>query len=134
MVGGWLSDTNQHVIIMTARERKRMRRLFGIVAITLLLVGCSSPTRSCQIKVSGTATEANITYIIGGSQSQSDQKLPWSHNFQHSDPYQPISVSAQNKGTGTITVEIIADGKVLKSGNATNEYGVATAAATLSEF
>lgn len=110
-----------------------MKKIFCAAAM-LALLGCGNPERSCEIKVGGTAKEALVTYMIGSSQNQQTVPLPWSHTFKHADPYAPISVSAQNQGTGTITVDVIADGKTLKSGSASNEYGVASAAASLSEF
>ena len=110
-----------------------MKRLLISFLALLLLAGCST-THQCEFKVSGSAEEAMITYMVGTSQNQVTEKLPWSHTFQMTDKYQPMSISAQNQGTGTIKVEVIVDGKTIKSGTASSEFGVATAAATLSEI
>lgn len=112
-----------------------MKRLVCIGIAVLLLGGCSASPRQCEFKVSGSAKEAMITYMVGTSQNQTTESLPWSHKFEMTDQYQPMSLSAQNQGTtGTIKVDILVDGKSVKSGSASNEYGVATAAATLSEI
>ena len=110
-----------------------MKRLL-LLAMLIVTSGCST-THQCEFRVSGSAKKAMITYMVGSSQSQVTESLPWSHSFQHSDKYQPMSLSAQNQDKdGDVKVEIVVDGKTLKSGSASSEYGVATVAATLNEL
>lgn len=102
---------------------------FCLIAVlcSLLLCGCSSNHRA-EISVTGSAGEAMVTYMIGGEQSQTTERLPFSHTFD-APSGTVISASAQNQGdTGKIDVKIMLDGKRVAGGSAGNPYGVATAA------
>lgn len=111
-----------------------MNRLASMLLFAIISSGCATEHK-CEIKVTGTASQAMVTYMIGASQSQETVSLPWSHDFVLSDRYSPISVSAQNQGeTGNVEIAIVADGRTLKAASATNAYGMATAATTLSDL
>lgn len=82
-------------------------------------------------KVGGTATKALITYTIpSGQEQQNGARVPWKRSFKAKD-YSVLSLSAQNKGTGTISCEIDVDGKVKKKSTSSGAYAVVTCTASL---
>jgi hypothetical protein len=77
-------------------------------------------------KVGGTATKALITYATpAGQEQQNGASVPWRKAFKAPD-FSVLTVSAQNKGTGTVTCEIDVDGKTKKKSTSSGAYAVVT--------
>lgn len=82
-------------------------------------------------KVGGTATKALITYVTpSGQEQQNGAPVPWRKAFKAKD-FSVLTVSAQNKGSGTVTCEIDVDGKAKKKSTSSGAYAVVTCTASL---
>jgi hypothetical protein len=78
--------------------------------------------------ITGSAREAFISYFnADGGTEQVEARVPWSKKFSMKDGA-PVSIVAQNQGTGTITCEIRLNGNKWKSATTTAQYGVVTCA------
>jgi len=107
-----------------------MKRM--IFALLPLLVSCSVGGIDYQYKVTGTAKTAIVTYSKDGAINQvSEAKIPFSVNLTgYAGDY--VSVSAQNLGEfGSLVVEIVEEGRVIKSGKAEGAFGIASASGSL---
>jgi hypothetical protein len=88
-------------------------------------------THHVTYKVSGSATRALITYATPGGQAQQNgAAVPWRKAFTAKD-YTVLTVSAQNKGGGTIRCEIDVDGKAKNKQSSSGAYAVVTCTAPL---
>ena len=82
-------------------------------------------------KVGGSASKALITYATPGGQEQKNgASVPWRRSFKAKD-FSVLSLSAQNKGGGTISCEIDVDGKVKKRSSSSGAYAVVMCTASL---
>lgn len=96
----------------------------------------SSPSqRTVTYKVTGSGTATTITYLtVNGGQSgqeqANDEKLPWKKvvNIKDDGLFETsiFSLVAQNGGSGKITCEIKADGKVISKHTSSGQYAVVT--------
>jgi len=83
-------------------------------------------TVTYEVIGSGGAGSAMITYTTPSGQEQdSSADLPWRKTFK-SDAGEFLSVSAQNKGGGTITCTITVDGKTIKRARSKGAYAIAS--------
>ena len=107
-----------------------MKKMFVALCSAVLFAGCSI---SYDYEVKGTAKSATISYTSesGSISQETDAQLPWKRSSK-GNLGDIVSISAQNNGeTGDLVVEIVKEGKVFKSGEATGAFGVATAAGSL---
>lgn len=76
-------------------------------------------------KISGTANSALITYMnaSGNIAQENNARVPWKKTFKQGVSH--LSVSAQNKGGGTITCEILIDGERFKKTTSKGDYAIA---------
>lgn len=81
-------------------------------------------------KVGGTTTKADLTYTTDGSTSteqKQGQKVPWMKKLNiPGDFLQVYQVSAQNTGKGTVTCEILVDGKSVKKASSKGFAAIAS--------
>ena len=76
-------------------------------------------------KVTGPSS-AMVTYSTPSGQEQdSSADLPWTKKFKAKGG-EFLSVSAQNKGGGTITCTITVDGKTIKRARSKGAYAIAS--------
>jgi len=107
-----------------------MKKMFVALCSAVLFAGCSI---SYDYEVKGTAKNATISYMneSGSISQETEAQLPWKRSSKGSLG-DIVGIFAQNNGeTGNLVVEIVKEGKVLKSGEATGSFGVATAAGSL---
>lgn len=109
-----------------------MKRLVPVLMIvSVLFLGCDSLDDKVTIKyeATGTAARVNLTYenSSGNTEQRSNVPLPWSLEFTaHIDDF--VYVSDQNQGaTGTVTVKIRSEGKVIEEAISAGAYVIATA-------
>ena len=82
--------------------------------------------KTIVLKVTG-AKKADVTYGLNADQSQDlDAKVPWTKTMKSSEALTIATVSAQNKGSGTIKCEVTVNGKVVKTNSSKGEYAIAT--------
>ena len=123
---------------------KRLTALLSISVLAASLTACgaskapSAPaapiklTSKVQMKVTGTAYSADITWSVdGGIQQAADRQLPVTVQDFKADPPRPLEmpmgrylqIMAQNKGdSGDVTCSIIVDGKVVSQKTSTGAY------------
>lgn len=110
-------------------------------AVIVLCVGCGSggggtqPSRfaAVQYRVTGTATQASMTYATsgGGTAQQGDRFLPWSFETTMSTG-DFVYISAQNSGeTGCVNVEIRVRAVTYKSTQSCGAFVIATASGSV---
>ncbi|HUZ81440.1 MAG TPA: MmpS family transport accessory protein, partial [Gaiellaceae bacterium] len=90
-----------------------------------------------EYRVSGTALYASITpaasvtyrNVSGGTEQQQYVRLPWTYRVGEARRGQSFYISAQgfDEGTGSVVVEIVIDGAVVKRSESSGEYSIATA-------
>lgn len=104
----------------------------GFIVALMALIGLSSCTIDYSYEVTGTAKSVTVSYMseTGSVNQDVDVALPWKRSFT-GNMGDPVSVSAQNGGTGTIEVKIVKEGTLFKSGSADGQFGVASAAGSL---
>lgn len=101
------------------------------VAIGLNGSDTASPslfTSGYQVKyvLTGTARSAMITYDNEtGGMEQRDVNIPWTKEMTV-ELGAPLSLVAQNNGTGSITCEIWVNGEKRKTSTSTTQYGIVT--------
>jgi hypothetical protein len=106
-----------------------------IAAIAFMLVVCccivfADIPSGINVKyvVSGSASSASITYFNEtGGMEQINNFLPFEKSMNVSLG-SPLSLVAQNGGSGTITCEIWMDNKLIKTSTSTAQYGIVTCA------
>lgn len=123
--------------------------LYSLVAAIVLVFGClccivvlniptstpittddSPPPNLFQTKVkyvlTGSANSALVTYYneTGGIE-QANISIPWEKTI-NVDIGAPLSLVAQNSGSGSITCEIWMNGEKYKTSTSTAQYGVVT--------
>jgi hypothetical protein len=85
-----------------------------------------SEAKKIVIDVTGKST-ADVTYGLNADQSQEqDAKLPWKKSMSSSEAMTIVTVSAQNKGSGTIGCKITVDGKLAKENTSKGRYAIVT--------
>ena len=106
----------------------------AVLFFIVVLAGCVpavKPDDVVEYRVSGTTPIAGMITIAAkdGTEQYSDVELPWSYSFTtYSARDRFLYVSAQNgMDSGTITVEIVVNGTVVKSASSTGAYVIATA-------
>lgn len=122
---------------------KNNNLLIGIGAAIVILICCmcvaiglngldtttpSLLTSGYQVKyvLTGTARSAMVTYDNEtGGMEQRDVNLPWTKEMIV-ELGAPLSIVAQNNGTGSITCEIWVNGEKRKTSTSTAQYGVVT--------
>ena len=84
-------------------------------------------TYSVTYKVSGSASEASMTYSnSSGGTEQKKTYIPWQTSFT-AEPSTFLYVSAQNQGdTGSVTCEIWVDGELYKTSTSSGAYTIAS--------
>ncbi len=119
--------------------KKNNNLLIGLGAAVIIGICClciamilnfptGSPFTGSQVRyvVSGSAQSAFITYFneTGGTE-QINSNLPWTKDMSP-ELGAPLSIVAQNNGTGSITCEIWVNGEKRKTSTTTAQYGVVT--------
>jgi hypothetical protein len=85
-----------------------------------------SGKKTIILEVTGVKS-ADITYGLNADTSQANgAKVPWKKTMTSSEALTIASVSAQNKGSGTIKCKITVDGKVVKENQSEGEYSIVT--------
>jgi hypothetical protein len=72
---------------------------------------------------------ASMTYqnASGGTEQQGSKKLPWTYRVGEARSGQFFYISAQSSGLGSLVVEIVIDGTVVKHSESSGEYSIASA-------
>lgn len=88
----------------------------------------TTATHTVTYKITGKGS-ATITYIGSNfSEAQQDAPLPWTHT-ETVTGWQPVTINAQLKGTGSVTCEIDVDGHAGKPITSTGQYVIASCSA-----
>lgn len=85
-----------------------------------------SNLRTITYRIAGTSSSADLTYsTASGQEQQTDAHLPWKKTFKvKRGEFAMIDVSAQNKGSGTVTCEIDVDGVKVKAAKSSGQYAI----------
>lgn len=110
-----------------------------VVVLLIALIGKGVDTvtkdvkqsHSVVYKVTGTATKVDVTYTNDGGTSteqQANQKVPFTKKLTiPGDFFQVYQVMAQNNGAkGSVTCEILLDGKSVKKATSSGQYSIAS--------
>lgn len=85
-----------------------------------------SDLRTITYRVAGSADAADLTYgTASGEEQQGDARLPWHKTFKvRRGEFAMLDISAQNKGSGTVTCEIDVDGRKVKAAKSSGQYAI----------
>lgn len=110
-----------------------MKFLFTILISIFLLIACgnmkeSGKTKEIKYEITGSARSVSVTLSNGegGTEQFNDVSVPWKKTYSIKNGF--VYLSAQNQGSsGTVTVKIYVDGKVIKESSSSGEYVIASA-------
>ena len=117
-----------------------MKKIIILILLSIFFISCKNSTKPkienkywVKYEVIGTkALVITIANEAGGTSQFTDVKLPWSYEMPHSMPKGTfVYVSAQNAGSGDITVIIYRAGSIFKKAKSSGEYAIAEASGEL---
>jgi hypothetical protein len=87
----------------------------------------SIPAEGVHYEVSGSASQASMTYRTGTGSSQVTARLPWRKRLTDLSPGAFLYVSAQNQGDGgSVSCKIYVNGRVVSDNTSSGAYAVVT--------
>lgn len=109
-----------------------MKKLLLLLLIAISFSSCKKEPENTvyRYEVSGSANDYSITYANSGGNTEQKSSVTsgWYYYWTDTDFDRFLYISAQNNtGTGTVTVKILQDGKVIKEATSTGAYVIATA-------
>jgi len=108
----------------------RIKILAAIVVIFIAITGCSkeSMQSNYQYEVSGSAGDYSITCegAPSGTVQYSNVGSGWAYKWTQTGTRWLYMSAQNNTGSGTVTVKIIRDGKVLAQQTSSGAYVIAT--------
>jgi len=103
---------------MSSRNRINWLVVLTLAAIILVLTACGGSSSELIYRVTGTATEANVTYTDADGNTQEETViLPWETRIEVSKDIKFKLSASNNQPTGEIECEVWLDGRKLGDGD-----------------
>lgn len=105
-----------------------MKTIFFIL-ISILFIGCTKES-SYSYRVTGSGSPFSITYVNStDGTEQATGSSGWSYSWMEKPSSRFRYISAQCSRSGSVTVDIVKDGAVVKTASSSGAYSIATCSA-----